>query len=849
MEIPKRPYSHKSTNNDTLHDLMFSPEVSSYSFSTSPTELGFKGFTKTTGFGNSGTDRNTTGNSIGGISSVGGIGSAGGTNTSNSIMGHKRKSSIGKRGAIFSLAPADENDEDSFMEEDNSLPPNDSFLRFGGFAKTPITKREPQGSGSGINKLMRVYSENESKNFSRHTGERLYDDEKHRPFHQSNYEEPDYKLSSQTHVPQHSSNNDSSDLLGLEDEYIPGLDFRQVLNDWIGDSASQNTFSQGTFAAAPQPLFNSSNVYTFGDDEGTNSQVSLRETSHVNLSELHAQVAPIAMTKRSNHFRTRDAMGEALEPRTTSVAGVARTAAVASAVNKNKPEDVDYDAIYAKLPSNFGSLPFSVRRKTFMDIEPLVDYSLFSLYLKKTNKRPKKDRDTLLPGSLSSSSRFSSAASLFNTSPQQPAVKKQNVDERGAMVLGHELGRVIGCGAWGFVRECVAPDGLICAIKIVKTKNPTVKQHFRKEMELWGRLNHPNILPLLDHTETEHIIFCITTKVYGGTLFEVTQNWGLYNNPISFISRADRLAIIKTVAVQMTGALRYMHEEQGIVHGDLKLENCLVEDANKLTTDPKIILCDFGMSQLYTKRNSSRRPSIVRSLSSTSLTKHKSMIRLNKVNQQLMKMTSNSNALAMKNEDWDTKFGMNSQKRHHGDAPTSTNFTPVSVHSPSYTGSPNPNSASWMSQASIESQLNFPQLLSQSLLDIYKTVNAEVGVLALLDPDLPHSHIGSLPYASPELLLPSPPPLGPLADCWAFGVMLYTMAVGKLPFQHSYEPRLRAMISAGKFDTESLEEAVCIDGDPHPGGSSIMKIVTGCLQVDIVKRWDITQIEEEARKA
>ena len=63
-----------------------------------------------------------------------------------------------------------------------------------------------------------------------------------------------------------------------------------------------------------------------------------------------------------------------------------------------------------------------------------------------------------------------------------------------------------------------------------------------------------------------------------------------------------------------------------------------------------------------------------------------------------------------------------------------------------------------------------------------------------IDSGLPHSHIGSLPYASPEILQPSPPPLGPSADVWAFGVLMYAMIVGRLPFQHHYEPRLRATL-------------------------------------------------------
>jgi protein-serine/threonine kinase len=103
------------------------------------------------------------------------------------------------------------------------------------------------------------------------------------------------------------------------------------------------------------------------------------------------------------------------------------------------------------------------------------------------------------------------------------------------------------------------------------------------------------------------------------------------------------------------------------------------------------------------------------------------------------------------------------------------------------------------------------------------------------DQNIPHSHIGSLPYASPELLESSPPPLGPSADIWAFGVLLYTMIAGKLPFQHQYEPRLRAMISAGKYDVESLKVAAKND-------LNLINAVKGCLITDLTKRVSLDEV-------
>lgn len=59
---------------------------------------------------------------------------------------------------------------------------------------------------------------------------------------------------------------------------------------------------------------------------------------------------------------------------------------------------------------------------------------------------------------------------------------------------------------------------------------------------------------------------------------------------------------------------------------------------------------------------------------------------------------------------------------------------------------------------------------------------------------------GSLPYAAPELLIPSTSRGAHTAqDMWALGVMLYTLLTGRLPFFDSFEPRLQMKILAGAY--------------------------------------------------
>ena len=81
--------------------------------------------------------------------------------------------------------------------------------------------------------------------------------------------------------------------------------------------------------------------------------------------------------------------------------------------------------------------------------------------------------------------------------------------------------------------------------------------------------------------------------------------------------------------------------------------------------------------------------------------------------------------------------------------------------------------------------------------------------------DTSTSLAGSLPYAAPELLDvklgSSIELLSPSIDMWAFGAVCFALAMGRLPFMHEFEPRVRVMILAGEWDRGGLErkESAC----------------------------------------
>ena len=100
---------------------------------------------------------------------------------------------------------------------------------------------------------------------------------------------------------------------------------------------------------------------------------------------------------------------------------------------------------------------------------------------------------------------------------------------------------------------------------------------------------------------------------------------------------------------------------------------------------------------------------------------------------------------------------------------------------------------------------------------------------------------GTLNYASPELLLSPSHFLSPVTDIWAFGVVIYTLLVGSLPFTHVFQPRVQMMILAGEWDVNALESSHGARG----WEDEVVEFVQGCLDMRTTEeegRWTVGQV-------
>jgi len=108
------------------------------------------------------------------------------------------------------------------------------------------------------------------------------------------------------------------------------------------------------------------------------------------------------------------------------------------------------------------------------------------------------------------------------------------------------------------------------------------RRKFIKEARNLARLNHPNIISVLDVFEENGSVYYAMPFISGGSL----QN---YVNVKGTLSETKAMKYIKQIA----SALKYMHEEEHMCHYDVKPANILIDDKGNA------ILIDFGISKNY----------------------------------------------------------------------------------------------------------------------------------------------------------------------------------------------------------------------------------------------------------
>ncbi|KAL4073702.1 kinase-like domain-containing protein [Scleroderma citrinum] len=139
-----------------------------------------------------------------------------------------------------------------------------------------------------------------------------------------------------------------------------------------------------------------------------------------------------------------------------------------------------------------------------------------------------------------------------------------------------------GCNAFVY-QGTLRPEGLKVAVKTIRSGppgDPEAIARILREVHVWSKLRHENIVPLLGiTTQFDHTVSIISEWMGTGNAHIHVQNRDVDPRPL---------------IVEIARGLNYLHNHPSgpVYHGDLKGYNVLV------SRDGHALLTDFGMSYL-----------------------------------------------------------------------------------------------------------------------------------------------------------------------------------------------------------------------------------------------------------
>jgi serine/threonine protein kinase len=161
--------------------------------------------------------------------------------------------------------------------------------------------------------------------------------------------------------------------------------------------------------------------------------------------------------------------------------------------------------------------------------------------------------------------------------------KSSSAKRSQAKVGKYTLAQSLGKGGYGEVYAGVQKSGPRVAVKLL---DPTLGRdddavaRFKREAEMIQRLEHPNIVRVLDVGSSRNRHYIAMELVHGGSLK------ALMSRPLD----PDRAAKILQVLVETARALAHAHEH-GVVHRDVKPANILLTRAGRAK------VADFGLAR------------------------------------------------------------------------------------------------------------------------------------------------------------------------------------------------------------------------------------------------------------
>ncbi|XP_022909415.1 serine/threonine-protein kinase GL21140 [Onthophagus taurus] len=163
-------------------------------------------------------------------------------------------------------------------------------------------------------------------------------------------------------------------------------------------------------------------------------------------------------------------------------------------------------------------------------------------------------------------------------------LNKDGVSLPDYLAQKYTCGKMIGEGNFAIVKLCLEKEtNFEYALKMIdKSKCQGKVDMVENEVRILRKLNHPNIMKLIDEEDTKPILYLVCEYVQGGDLFDAITQVHKFSE--------EQSALMIT---HLTSALAYLHNIN-VVHRDVKPENLLVDFRdNKVRT---LKLGDFGLA-------------------------------------------------------------------------------------------------------------------------------------------------------------------------------------------------------------------------------------------------------------
>ncbi|KAG6556090.1 hypothetical protein Mapa_002031 [Marchantia paleacea] len=150
---------------------------------------------------------------------------------------------------------------------------------------------------------------------------------------------------------------------------------------------------------------------------------------------------------------------------------------------------------------------------------------------------------------------------------------------------------MLGKGSFGTAYKAVLEDGSVVAVKRLKDVSTNGKKEFEQQMELIGKLKHPNVVPLRAYYYAKGEKLLVYDYQQNGSLYSLLHgNRGPGRTPLDWVTRLR-------IALGAARGLAYLHQECGsqkIPHGNIKSSNILLDK------DYNACVSDYGLALLMT---------------------------------------------------------------------------------------------------------------------------------------------------------------------------------------------------------------------------------------------------------